>query len=49
MGTKEYWKMLKRIHVLEDGKVPAMNAKGWQIELQKGRVTRQEYKLLTGM
>ena len=34
-GTKEYGKMIKRIQVLEDGKVPAKEARNWKIEGQK--------------
>ena len=42
--TKEYGMMLRRILIFEEGKVPAKDAKGWQIEGQKRRVTRKEYK-----
>ena len=35
MGTKEYGKMLRRIQVLEDGRVPAKEARSWRIEGQK--------------
>ena len=31
MGTKEHGKMLKRIQILEDGRVPAKEAKDWKI------------------
>ena len=41
MGTKEYGKMLKRIQVLEDGRVPAKEARSWRIEGQKRRITRK--------
>ena len=33
--TKEYGKMLKRIQVLQDGRVPAKEASTWRIEGQK--------------
>ena len=32
VGTKEHGKMLKRIQVLEDGRVPAKEARDWKIE-----------------
>ena len=32
MGTKESGNMLKRIQVLEDGRVPAKEARSWRIE-----------------
>ena len=32
VGTKEHGKMLKRIEILEDGKVFAKEAKYWRIE-----------------
>ena len=35
VGTKEHGKMLKRIQILEDGRVPATEAKHWKIEGQK--------------
>ena len=34
MGTKEYDKMLKRIQVLEDGRVPAKETRSWRTEGQ---------------
>ena len=46
MGTKEYGKMLKRTQVLEDGRVPAKEARSWRIEGQKRRITRKEYQRL---
>ena len=46
VGTKEYGKMLEWIHVLEDGRVPAKEAKNWEIEGQKRRITRKEYQRL---
>ena len=35
VGTKEYGKMLKRIQVLEDGRIFAKEAKNWKIEGHK--------------
>ena len=32
MGTKEYSKMMKIIQALEDGRVPAKDARSWRIE-----------------
>ena len=46
MGTQGYGNMLKRIQVLEDGRVPAKEATNWRIEGQKRRVTRKEYQRL---
>ena len=46
VATKEYGKMLKRIQVLEDGRVPAKEARIWKIEGQKRRITRKEYHRL---
>ena len=46
MDTKEYGKMLKRILILEAGRVPAKNAGGLQTEGQKRRVTKKECKKL---
>ena len=50
VDTEEYGKMLKRIHTLEDGRVPAKEATGgsrnWRIEGQKKRITRKEYQRL---
>ena len=46
VGTKEYGKMLKRIQVLEGGRVPAKEARAWKIEGQKRRITRKEYQRL---
>ena len=48
-GTDGYpWvsKMLKIIQVLEDGRVPAKEARSWRIERQKRRITRKEYQRL---
>ena len=35
MGIQEYGKMLERIQVLEDGRVPAKEARSWRIEGRK--------------
>ena len=35
VGTKEHGKMLKRIQVLEEGRVLAKEARNWKIEGQK--------------
>ena len=46
VGTKEHGKMLKRIQILEDGRVPGQEAKNWKIQGQKRRITRHEYNRL---
>ena len=46
VGTKEHSKMLKRIQVLEDGRVPAVEARSSKIEGQKRRITSKEYQRL---
>ena len=38
--------MMKRILTLEEGRVPAKEAKNWRIEGEKKRITRKEYKML---
>ena len=38
--------MLKRIQVLEDGRVPAKEARNWRIEGQKTTITRKAYQRL---
>ena len=43
-GTKEHGKMLKRIQILEDGRVSATEANKWKNEGQKRRITRKEKK-----
>ena len=43
VGTKKYGKMLKRILILEDGKVLAKETKTWKIG-QKRRITYKEVK-----
>ena len=35
MDTKEFGKMMKRIQILEEGRVPAKEAKNWRIEGEK--------------
>ena len=40
-GTKEHGKMSKHIQVLEDGRVPAKEARDWKIEGQKRKITRK--------
>ena len=47
VGTKEYGKIPKRIQILEDGRVPAKEARNWKIEGQKRRLTRKEYRRLS--
>ena len=45
VGTKEYGKMLKRIHVLEAGGIPARKARNWMIEGQKKEGSKgKEYR-----
>ena len=46
VGTKEYGKMIQRIQVLGNGRVPAKEARNWKIEGQKKRITRKEYQRL---
>ena len=46
MDTKEFGKMMKRIQFLEEGRVPAKEAKNWRIEGDKKRITRKECKRL---
>ena len=46
MDTKEFGKMMKRMLTLEEGRVPAKEAKNWRIEGEKNRFTRKEYKRL---
>ena len=45
-GHKGARKMLKRIQVLEDGRIPAKEARNWKIEGQKSSITREEYRKL---
>ena len=46
VGTKEHGKTLKRIQILEDGRVPAKEAKVWKMEGRKRRITRKECERL---
>ena len=46
VGTKEHGKTSKRIQVLDDGRVPAKEARDWKSERQKRRNTRKEYQRL---
>ena len=46
MDTKEFGKMVKIIQILEEGGVPAKEAKNWRIDGEKKRITRKEYKRL---
>ena len=42
VGTKEYGKMLKRIRILEDGRVPVKETGNWKIEGQKVEESREK-------
>ena len=46
MGTQEFGKMLKRILILEEGRIPAKEGRGWKIERLKGRITSKKYERL---
>ena len=46
VGTNEYSKMLKRVQILEDCRVPATEASNWKIEGQKRSITREECRRL---
>ena len=46
MDTKEFGKLRKRIQILEEGRVPAKEAKNWRIDVEKKRITRKECKRL---
>ena len=46
MGTQWYAKMLKRIQVLQDGNMPAKEARSCRIEGQKRKITCIEYQRL---
>ena len=46
MDTKEYGKMLNRIVILEEGRVPERKEKGWNVKGENRRVTRKECKRL---
>ena len=43
VGTKEYGKMLKRIQILDAGRILAKEAGNWEIVGQKTRITRKEF------
>ena len=40
MGTKEFGKMRERLQTLEEGRVPAKEAKNWRIEGNKKRIEK---------
>ena len=44
VGAKEHGKMVKRIQILEEGRVPAKEARNWKIEGKKRRITRKKCK-----
>ena len=44
MSTKEFGKMKKIIRTLEEGRVPAKEAKNWRIG-EKKIITRKEYQV----
>ena len=44
MGTKEFGNMVTRIQTLEEGRVPAKEAKNWRIEGEKKIITSKEYR-----
>ena len=46
MDIKEFSKMVNRIQILEEGRVPAKKAKNWRNEGEKKRITRKECKRL---
>ena len=46
VGTKEHGKMLKRIQILEDGRVRAKEATIWKIEGQKRIIIGKENRTL---
>ena len=47
MGNKEFGKMVKGSQTLEEGRVPAKEAKNWIIEGEKKRITRLENRRLS--
>ena len=49
VGTKAYGKMSKRMQTLEDGRVPAKEAKNCKIDGQKKRITWTEYRKVYGI
>ena len=42
VDTKEHDKMLKRIQILEDGRVPVKETKDWNVQGKKRRITRKD-------
>ena len=42
IGAKECGKMWNRVRRIEEGRIPAKEARGWKIEGQKIRITRKE-------
>ena len=47
MGTKEFGKMMKRVQTVEEGRVPAKEAKNWRIEGHQKRITTKEFQRLS--
>ena len=45
-GTKKHGRMLKRIQVLEDGRIPVKETRNWMIEGQKKEDYKEEYRRL---
>ena len=45
--TREHGKMLQRIQIVEDGRVPAKEAKNWRIEVKKRRITGKKYRRMS--
>ena len=43
---KEHGNMIKRIQTLEDGRIPANEAKDWKMEGKKRRITRKVFQRL---
>ena len=46
MGTTNFSKMVRIIQTLEEGRVPAKEAKNWRIDGEKKRIARKEYQRL---
>ena len=46
MDTKEFGKMVKILQILEEGRVPAKEAKNWRIDGEQQRITRKAFKRL---
>ena len=44
VGTEEHGKMLKRIQILEGGRVLPNEAENWKIEREKRRITWKKYR-----